>query len=334
MVQRGCIFLFLFCALAMLSSVPWHSMALAAPFGAGQLKPQIGPLPVKYGKIPSAQYLRTACRTNNQSIYVRNVVEVTLEKGELAIFFPMNPAMHLTVDVRVKDGAYTVALRRPPLQSTLRTEHTNAKAALNLDKQNYAVGDVVYGYLDLSFTETMFRGSRGASNNTADASLGTERYYFTGPFSAIVRPTGFDPEAADSIAGYTDLAMAMQALPYGGGASELRFSPDGSYTEKSLQEVEYWQDSIDISAPQFMESEQAIDTDPRPIPALADARKNLFTLRNDPNLVVWEVCWSIGPESFYGTNGDETLVMWFVRSGDLWKRIGYTKIPKAQWNQN
>lgn len=204
------LFLFLsFTAFANCSSLT--AIPAEEPGDSGAPRPHAGPLPVRYGSVPSAQYLRTACRSNNQSTYVRNVIETTLDNGTLSILFPMNPAFHLTVAIEVKDGRYTLMLRRVPLQSGYRIEHTVKNVSLVLDKQRYTVGDVLYGHLELAFSESTFR-QRGpnAGSGETDATLDTSPHYFTGPFSAIVRPAGFDPQADESIAAYTDLAMAMQ----------------------------------------------------------------------------------------------------------------------------
>lgn len=291
-------------------------------------RPQAGPLPVRYGSVPSSRYLRTACRSNNQSTYVRHVVETTLDSNALSIFFPMNPAFHLTVAIQVKDGRYTLWLRRAPLQSGYGIEHTVENVSLVLDKQHYAVGDVLYGYLELNFSESTFR-QRGpnAGPGKADVKPDTGAYHFTGPFSAIVRPAGFDPQTDESIAAYTDLSRAMQALPDAAEARELRFSPGGAYTETPLREVDYRQEHLDISGPLFVEDDRSLPEDSPPGPELDAKRKQLFAKQNSPDLVVWEVGWSVGPESFYGTNGTELLTMWFVRSGDNWQRIGYAKRP-------
>ena len=300
----------------------------AAPVHNDAPKPQAGPLPVRYGSVPTARYLRTACRSNNQSTYIRHVVETTVDNNALSILFPMNPAFHLVVAIEVKDGHYSLSLRRVPLRGGYRIEHEVERVSLILDKQHYAAGDVLHGHLELHFSESVFRqGSPKASPDKADTKLDTSAYYFTGPFSAIVRPAGFDPQADESIATYTDLAMAMQALPHGAYASELRFSPGGRYTETPLQEVEYWQEHLDISGPLFVKSELSLPDNYSPDPALDAKRKQLFAEQNTPKPVVWEVSWSIGPESFYGTNGTERLTMWFVRSGDRWQRIGYAKLP-------
>ena len=344
-------FLLVFLAALTGCSSPAVSPPTEKTVGSDAPRPQAGPLPVRYGSVPSARYLRTACRSNNQSTYVRNVVEVTQDNNALSIFFPMNPAFHLTVEIQVKDGHYTLGLRRVPLQGGYRIEHAVEKVSLILDKRHYAVGDVLYGYLDLNFSESIFEerspnagsGANLGAEPCADPGAGhgevatkpdTSSYYFTGPFSAIVRPAGFDPQADENIAAYTDLAMAMQAMPDAAGASELRFSPNGAYTEKPLREVEYWQEHLDISGPLFVEDDQSVSEASQPGPELDAKRKQLFAQQNNPNLVVWEVGWSIGPESFYGTNGSEFLTMWFARSGDRWQRIGYAKQPMEPPREN
>lgn len=76
-----------------------------------------------------------------------------------------------------------------------------------------------------------------------------------------------------------------------------------------------------------MEDGRTLSEDSPSGPELYAKRKQLFAQQNNPGLVVWEVDWSIGPESFYGTNANELLTMWFVRSGDNWQRIGYIRRP-------
>jgi hypothetical protein len=100
------------------------------------------------------------------------------------------------------------------------------------------------------------------------------------------------------------------------------------YTEKHLQEVDYWRADLDISDPLFVEDDQSVYMDSQAGLELAAKRKQLFMEQNAPRLVVWEVNWSIGPESFYGTDGKEYLTMWFTRSGNRWQRIGYARWPK------
>ena len=331
--------------LTLLACTVFPATALATPDSAAipekTRQPQVSGLPVRYEAMPDARPFRTAVRSNNQTTFVRRDIIVRQENDALSIHFLCNPAIHLGVGITVREGTYSLRLERVPLQATYTIDIHVDEAALTLDKQTYAIGDTLMGYIDVKFTETVRnRGNPFTTRSGTSTTHESSSYYFKGPFSAVVRPVDFDPRDDASIATYTTLALAISELHDRGQASELRFRPDGSYEVTSLEErSSHGHDSFDTdndpfadprvdngTGPLFIPVDDREMYDCTPIAALEAERQKIFADRGDPNLILWEVVWGIGPDCFYGTGCNDTLIMWFERGGkDDWRRLGYKR---------
>lgn len=277
-MKKSCLLLFLFTLFASLSA-------------AGTKKA------VHVESIPSAQHLKTACKTNHQGEHLITEARAIVKDGTLAIYFPMNPAYHLVTDITVKNGRFSTALAWEPIYSTGPVTLTLTDEHLILDKAHYAPGDIINGYLDLAFTIT------GDKRVIQD---GKQAYYVRGTFSVIARPQEFDPHADANISAY-DLDTALYELGLPHHAFELSFLKNGGYIRKKLE------------SPPF-----EYTGDMRP-PGQSGITDDFIKAKPQPqDRVIREITWDINPHAPF-SDGPERLTIWFSRSGGNRTQLGDRK---------
>lgn len=265
------------------------------------------PPPLRVGKVPSAGYLQTALLTDHQGKHEITKCRATLDADGLHLFFPMNPAYHLEIDITVKDGRYATHLRWVPLRRE-RVENRVASQRLTLEKKAYALGEMVNGFLDLTFTITW--PGDGTSHS----------FYVKGPFSALVRPPGFNPYADENIRTYYDPRDARHEL----GDDELSlsgtlegdrllvFSGPSAYACEPAASC--GDDGSHAEAGSADEAHAAYQT------LLQQARREFFERKPQiAGAVVQELTWDPTPL----TEGNERLTIWFSRAEGGWQQLGF-----------
>ena len=259
-------------------------------------------LPLHVGKVSSAGYLQTALRSDHQGDHEITTCRATLDTDGLHIHFPMSPAYHLEIDMTVKDGRYATDLRWVPLQLA-KVENRITSQRLTLEKESYALGATVNGFLELTFTTTWLDDGT------------TYSFYVKGPFSALVRPAGFDPYADENITTYHDPRVAIYELGtddmshFGKleGDQPLHFSGPRTYTFPAAPTPE--EDPVD-------EYCAAYD-------ALRErARRNFFEKTPQAtDAKLREMTWNPTPLS----EGNERVTIWFTRAKNGWRQVGFTR---------
>lgn len=260
-------------------------------------------IPVAIEKIPVAGYLKTEVQTDHQGNHTIYECRALLDDTGLYIFFPMNPAYHLEIDITVQNEKYKTDLSWSPITNTkVKNEITAQK--LSLEKAHYQTGELLNGYLDLAFSSTELE--TGIKN----------KFYVKGPFSAIVRPAGFDPYADENIKTY-DLNIAFQELHMLNIAKSVSFGPNNSYTAKRLEEDGYEELG-------YFDSEDPLD----------DVRSSYFAAHPQPQgTVLRELTWDINPHAPF-SDGPERLTIWFELKNKQWQQAGFAKwLKKGPWDE-
>lgn len=287
--------------------------------------------PILVMPVPIAGYLQTQIATNHQGEHEITACNARMdESGKLHIFFPMNPAYHLELHFTVDKGRFNTVLGWVPLQRD-RVENRIDHQNLSLEKPGYAIGDIIYGYIDLGFSATWL------DDRTARS------FYVKGLFSAIVRPHNFNPLADASIRSYNPVEAVHELGGADGGIAlssileqdeVLYFYTESSYTSKTLLHPPVSAtengESKGVPEPVFMEGDlyipPAINAFEDPVSTLSD---QLFPIRLDffrqvppeAGTVFREISWGLNPSA----PDREQLTIWFKQSGEEWVHVGYRK---------
>ena len=301
--------------------------------------------PILVMPVPIAGYLKTQVATNHQGEHEITACDAWMdESGKLHIFFPMNPAYHLELHFTVEKGRFNTVLSWVPLQRARvenRIEHQN----LSLEKPGYQAGDIIYGYIDLDFSTTWLDDKT------------THNFSVKGPFSAVVRPPGFNPLADASIRSYNPVEAVHELGDSDGGMAlsgileqdeVLYFYSDSSYTSKTLlpqPETDAEPENGNKEPAGGKVADAVVKGAPEPVfmegnlyvPPVADAHEGpvsefsaqLFPVRLDffrqvppeAGTVFREMTWVLNPMS----PDREQLTIWFRQSGEEWAHVGYRK---------
>lgn len=144
---------------------------------------------------------KTEYTTNHQGEHTLNDCSVFIDNDTLYIRFPAAlPAYWLGAELRIADGMFKAVVDGVPFIPDIELTNQIKKQHLYLNKQTYAIGDTLQGYIDIVFEEL---------DKAHDQS---SEFYFKGCVHRIVREKGYQMFEDDEAIMSYDANMVINEL--------------------------------------------------------------------------------------------------------------------------
>ena len=142
----------------------------------------------------------TQLTTNHQGEHTLTDCSVFIDSDTLYIrFFAPLPAYWLGAKIKLANGTFNVNIDGAPFEPNTTTYQIK-KQQLHLNKQSYAIGDTLQGYVDVIFEEE------------DKANRSSNQFYVKGCIYKIVRDKGYQPFEDDKVIMSYNLDFAINEL--------------------------------------------------------------------------------------------------------------------------